>query len=97
MNVYEVRVDGVTKKVTADHYDHDYNCGCVGLRFYRVINDPNSEDKAKLVAEFTNYEYVTLESESNFPAELANFSTDASFNPYVSALTMRPWVVGLPL
>lgn len=64
MNVYEVRVDGVTKKVTADHYDREYNCGCVGLRFYRVINDPNSEDKAKVVAEFTHYDFVTLESDS---------------------------------
>lgn len=65
MNVYEVRLDGITKKVTADHYTVvPGTCGrAEGLKFYRIINDPNSTDKAKLVAEFTHYDYVTLESE----------------------------------
>lgn len=63
MNVYEVRLDGVTKKVTADYYQLGDN-GVSYLRFWRIINDPNSEEKAKLVAEFRHYDYVTLESEN---------------------------------
>lgn len=64
MNVYEVRVDGVTKKVTADYYTIGDD-GKSYVRFYRVITDPNSEDKAKLVAEFScGYVYITLESDN---------------------------------